>query len=98
MKTRTVTLNRPIQRGDTAIASVTLREPSAGDMRGLNLSEVMQMNVTTMSRLIPRVSEPGLTPDEVADLPGSDLVSLSLAVVGFFFTEAQMAEVAHPLQ
>lgn len=91
MKTKTIILNKPVPRGETAIGSVSLREPSAGDMRGLNLSEVLQMNVGAMTRLIPRISEPGLAPDEVAALPGGDLVALSLAVVGFFFSEDQMA-------
>ncbi|WP_323010029.1 phage tail assembly protein [Paracoccus sp. (in: a-proteobacteria)] len=97
MNTKTVTLSTPVARGESAVSSVTLREPSAGDMRGLNLSEVLQMNVAAMSRLIPRISDPGLAPDEVAALPGRDLVALSLAVVGFFFTEEQMqAEAQRP--
>lgn len=98
MNTKAVTLSKPVQRGDAAIASVTLREPMAGDLRGLNLSELLQMNVAAMTRLVPRITEPGLAPDEVANLPGADLVALSLAVVGFFFSDAQMAEEAQRLQ
>lgn len=92
MKTKTVTLTEPVQRGDTTIASVTLREPRAGDMRGLKLTDVLQMDFATMRRLIPRISEPGLAPDELDALPGGDFVTLSGTVVGFFFSEEMQAE------
>ncbi len=98
MKTKTVTLSQPVQRGDTTITCVTLREPSAGDMRSLKLTEVMQMDVATMQRLIPRISDPGLAPDELAALPGGDFVTLSATVIGFFFTEEQMQAEAQILQ
>lgn len=98
MKTKTVTLTEPVQRGDTTIATVTLREPRAGDMRGLKLTDVLQMDFATMRRLIPRISEPGLAPDELDALPGGDFVTLSASVVGFFFTEEQMQAEAPTLQ
>lgn len=95
--TKTVTLTKPVQRGDTTIASIVLREPSASDMRGLKLTEMMQMDVATMIRLIPRVSNPGLAPDEVAAMTGADLMALSTTVVGFFFTEEQIQTEARAL-
>lgn len=98
MKTRTVTLTRPVPRSEMTIATVTLREPSAGDMRGLKLTDVLQMDVATMTRLIPRISDPGLAPDEVSALTGGDLVTLAGTVVGFFFTEEQMTAEAQLLQ
>lgn len=94
---KTVTLTRPVARGETTIATVALREPTAGDMRGLKLTEVLQMDVATMTRLIPRVSDPGLTPDEVAALFAPDLMALSGGVLSFFFTEEQVAAQAATL-
>lgn len=98
MKTKTVTLTAPVQRDDTTIASVTLREPRAGEMRGLSLVDVMRMDVGAMRRLIPRISEPGLAPDELDVLPGADFVTLSSTVVGFFATEEQLQAEYGPLQ
>lgn len=97
-ETKTVTLIKPVQRGEATIASVILREPSAGDMRGLKLTEMMQMDVATMIRLIPRVSDPGLAPDEVAAMGGADLMELSTTVIGFFFTEEQIQAEAQLLK
>lgn len=94
---KTVTLTRPVKRGETTIATVALREPTAGDMRGLKLSEVLLMDVSSMSRLIPRVSDPGLTPDEIADLSAVDLAVLFSQALSFFFTPEQMAAQAATL-
>ncbi len=89
MKTRK--LLQPIRRGDTEITSVGLRQPDTGALRGLKLTDVLQMDVNAMCRLLPRISEPALMPDEVAALPPADLLMLSSEVVSFFVT-AEMVE------
>lgn len=95
MKTKLVKLTSPITGSRMEpVVSVALREPSTGDMRGLKLTDVMQMDVATMTRLIPRVSEPALAPSEIEALPGSDFVALASGVIGFFFTEEQITQEA----
>lgn len=79
-----VTLSAPVARGEGQIAHVTLRAPRAGELRGLKLLDVMQMDVGALIRLVPRIAEPGLTEDEVAALPLADLTRLGVAVAGFF--------------
>ena len=79
-----VTLTRPITRGETTVAAVTLREPDAGAMRGLKLLDVMQMDVSALIRLIPRIAEPYLSEAEVALMGPADIARLGMAVVGFF--------------
>ncbi|MCA8880397.1 MAG: phage tail assembly protein [Rhodobacteraceae bacterium] len=79
-----VLLSRPILRGKTEIAALTLREPGAGEMRGLKLFDILQMDVSALIRLIPRISDPGLSEAEVAGLGPADIAKLGVAVVGFF--------------
>ena len=79
-----VTLTRPIVRGETSVDFVTLREPDAGAMRGLKLLDVMQMDVSALIRLIPRIAEPYLAEAEVALMGPADIARLGMAVVGFF--------------
>lgn len=79
-----VTLDNPITRGDTSIDTITIRKPKTGDLRGLSLAEVMQIDVNAMIKLIPRVSSPALTERDVADLDLSDMTKLCTAVVNFF--------------
>ncbi|PJN95363.1 phage tail assembly protein [Amaricoccus sp. HAR-UPW-R2A-40] len=90
-----VTLSTPIVRTGAAepFAAVAIRKPTAGALRGLMLTKVITMDVSTMLTLLPRVTEPALLPDETAALDPADLLALSTAVVGFFMTPAQAAEV-----
>lgn len=87
----TVTLTRPIVRGEEIIATVTLREPAAGEMRGLQLFTLMQMDVAALITLIPRISTPPLTGNEVAAMGPSDLALLGMQVASFFGGVAQSA-------
>jgi len=80
----TVQLSKPVTRGETEITSVTLREPRAGELRGLKLTDIVQLDVTALITLVPRISDPALTPDEVAGLSPRDFTQLGGAVVGFF--------------
>lgn len=91
--TTVITLASPVARGRETIAEVAVRKPTSGALRGMKLTNVLTMDVSTMLVLLPRVTEPALLPDEVADLAPADLLALSAAVVGFFMTPAQAAQV-----
>lgn len=83
--TETVTLKRkPVQRGSQAITTISLREPTAGDLRGLALPDVLQMQQQALATLLPRISWPALTPAEYAALHVADFTALAVKVVGFF--------------
>lgn len=83
-------LAEPIIRGEATISEVTIRRPDTGALRGLKLTDVLQMDVNAMSRLLPRITEPALMPVEIEALSPADLLSLSGVVVSFFVTEEQM--------
>lgn len=68
MSEKTVTLDTPIKRGDTTITEIVLRKPQSGALRGTRLQAVMEMDVASMMTVIPRISTPALTPQEMADL------------------------------
>jgi hypothetical protein len=80
----TVVLDEPIQRGDTRITALALRRPRAGELRGLNLAEVLQLNATALHQLLPRITVPSLTSHEVEQLDPADLVELGARVAVFF--------------
>lgn len=63
-----VILDTPVQRGATSIREVVLRKPQSGALRGLRLQAVMEMDVASMMTIIPRISSPELTPQEMAEL------------------------------
>lgn len=82
-----IILETPIQRGDTNIATLELRKPAAGELRGIKLFDLLQMDTEALMRLIPRISTPTITDHEAAQLDPADLLQIGSEVVGFFVTK-----------
>ncbi|KVS58018.1 phage tail assembly protein [Burkholderia cepacia] len=78
-----VTLDTPIQRGEQTISEVTLTKPLSGALRGVTLTDVLQLDVIALSKVIPRISNPTLTEQDVMRLDPADLVQLGTEVAGF---------------
>lgn len=91
-ETRTVNLVVPIHRdGEEAITQIELKKPFAGEMRGLNFTDILQMEVETMTTLIPRISN--LTERDMINLEPSNYAPLFTEVISFFVdTSSQMSE------
>ena len=78
-----VALDQPITRGDTKIDSLQIRKPGTGELRGLKLTEVVQSDVDSLIVLLPRITIPNLTEDEVAQMDLADFVECCNQVAGF---------------
>lgn len=78
-----VTLETPIPRGSGAIDVVTLRKPLAGALRGINLAELLALRAESVMLLLPRISTPTLTREDVAGMDPVDLVACASEVVNF---------------
>jgi len=76
-------LEEPIKRGDTKITEITLRKPAAGELRGLKLTDLLHGDVNATIRLVPRISQPTLTEQDVAAMDIADLVLCADAVAVF---------------
>ena len=83
MENKTVTLDQVIQRGDTTITEIQLRKPKAGEMRGLNMADVLQMDVNALTKLLPRITTPILTEAEIGNMDPADLMQLGSEVSTF---------------
>lgn len=86
-----VPLEAPILRGEESIGQVRLRRPGAGELRGLSLAKLLQMDVTDTIKLIPRISTPALTEVEVAGMDPADLTECSDVVSDFLLTRQRRA-------
>jgi len=86
--TETITLDTPIQRGDQEVTTVALRKPMAGELRGVNLMAVMQMDVTAAITLLPRITSPALTTQEVERMDPADLLQLTSTVTSFLLPKS----------
>lgn len=85
--TETITLETPIKRGENAIEKLDLRKPNSGELRGLSMTDLLKMEVTAVQTIIPRISDPVLTIQEVAELDMVDLLEIGKVVVGFFMSK-----------
>jgi hypothetical protein len=82
------TLDTPLARGSQTISAVTLRKPKSGELRGVSLSDLVSLDVGALSKVLPRVSTPTLTEQDIANLDPADLVMLGGIFVGFLTPKA----------
>ena len=82
-KENVVPLEKPVKRGDQLIAEITLIKPNAGTLRGVSLAAVANSEVDALIKVLPRMTAPMLTEQEVAAMELPDLVALAGQVVGF---------------
>lgn len=80
---KVITLEAPLQRGEQTITAITLRKPSAGELRGLSLVNLIQMEVSALTTVLPRITTPVLTTEEINRLDLADLMQLGTEVAGF---------------
>lgn len=84
----TVALDTPIKRGSSEITSITLRKPSSGELRGVQLVELLNMDVASLIKVIPRISSPALTAPEASGMDPADLLAIGSKVAGFLLQKS----------
>ncbi|WP_377153649.1 phage tail assembly protein [Roseateles sp. UC29_93] len=91
MTTTTVTLDQPIKRGSQDISEVELRKPTAGELRGVSLFDLVRMDVGAAQTVLPRITVPPLTRPEIDGLDPADLFQLSAEIAAFLSPKAAKA-------
>ncbi|HDR8859371.1 TPA: phage tail assembly protein [Burkholderia territorii] len=92
----THTLDQPIRQGDNEIKTITLRKPGSGELRGVSLSDLVNLDVSALHKVLPRITTPTLTEADVSKLDPADLLQLAGIVSGFFMTKAMRASMGSP--
>ncbi|SFQ06204.1 phage tail assembly protein [Pseudomonas sp. NFPP28] len=88
----TVLLDTPIRRGTSSIDSITLRKPNSGELRGVSLAELLNMDVNSLVKVVPRISTPTLTAVEVTSMDPADLFALGTKVSGFLLQKSMKTD------
>lgn len=86
-----INLESPVIRGEQRIESIQLRKPTAGELRGIALADLMKLDVVALQTVIPRISIPTLTSHDVAQMDLPDLLAVGTEVISFFMTKADRA-------
>lgn len=79
----TITLETAIQRGEQSITDITVRKPKSGELRGLTMTDVLQMDVNALTKLLPRITTPSITEAEIGAMDPADLMQLGSKVAYF---------------
>ena len=87
----TVTLDQPIQRNGQSVEAFTLRKPAAGELRGLSLVNLLQMDVESLATLLPRISSPTVHKPEVLAMDPADILAAGIVVAGFLQQKGERA-------
>lgn len=93
---KTITLDTPIKRGDSEITSIQLRKPLASELRGCSLSDLLQMDVATITKVLPRLSSPVLTEQEAGRMDPADLLQCATEIAGFLLPNAAKQDASQP--
>ena len=89
-----VTLDQPLTRGEKTISKVHVRKPNAGELRGLSVSALLNLDYGSLEKLLPRITNPRLNPPDVAALDPADLVQLGSEVMDFLLPREKKAELS----
>jgi hypothetical protein len=83
-KIKSIKLEVPFQQDGKEVVAVRIRKPTTGELRGLSLVNVLQMEVGTMLQLLPRIADPHLDESALEALDPADFTELSSQVTSFF--------------
>lgn len=86
-----ITLDTPIVRGQQRIEQVTLRKPMSGELRGVTLADLSQMDVLALRKVLPRITTPSLNDHEIGTMDPADLFQCGLAVASFLLPKSAKA-------
>lgn len=83
-----VELDTHIIRGEQKITEVTMRKPMSGELRGVTLSDLGQMDVLALRKVLPRITTPTLTDAEIGRMDPADLMACGLVICGFLLQKS----------
>lgn len=80
-----VELETPIQMGESKINKVTVRKPNVPALSGVSIQQLYNYETDALVKVLPRVTTPTLTPQQVKSLDVVDLIQLGGEVVNFLY-------------
>ena len=87
-----ITLEAPIQRGETKLTEIEVIKPNAGALRGASLRGLLDFQTDDIITVLPRVTVPALTQAEAQRLDPVDLVQFGGKIAGFLLPKAVLEQ------
>lgn len=67
---------------------IAIRQPKAGELRGLSTNPLIQGDYTALETLAPRITTPQITKQQFAEMDPADLTQFHLEVLDFLLPSA----------
>jgi tail assembly chaperone E/41/14-like protein len=87
-----VVLEEPIVRGEEKITELKFRRPHGGELRGISMGKLGQMDFDEVRKLIPRISMPTITQEEVDQMDSADIMEGCDRIMDFLLSTQRKAE------
>lgn len=84
--TKNVLLDFGFKRGDDQVKEINLVKPNTGHCRGLSLKDVLSFEINALAVLLPRITLPAMTSQEVYSLELMDTLKIAEGITGFLET------------
>lgn len=85
---RTVTLDVPLMIGEQKIETVQVRKPASGELRGLTMMALSQLDYAALETLLPRITTPRLSKQDIGNLDPADFMQLGGEVMDFLLPKS----------
>ena len=85
-------LIKPVMRKTKKIGFLSIRRPALSDLSGLQLADVVCMDMNVLEIVVPRLSTPAITAEEVSSLHTEDITLLKTIIGSCFLTRKALAE------
>ena len=81
--TKVIELKDGFQRVNQIVKEITLVKPNTGHCRGLSLKDVLSFEINALAVLLPRITLPAMTAQEVYSLELMDTLKIAEGITGF---------------
>ncbi len=88
----TVAIETVVKRDGGDLDKLRFRRPVSGDLRGISIAKLGQLDYDELRKLLPRISLDGLVPTEIDALDVADQIEVAGAVTDFLVPKRRMAE------
>ena len=85
---RCIVLDVPLKVGDVTIETVQVRKPASGELRGLTMMALSQLDYTALETLLPRITTPQLSKHDIGQLDPADFMQFGGEVMDFLLPKS----------
>ncbi|WP_269915422.1 phage tail assembly protein [Acinetobacter sp. HY1485] len=90
---QTIELDSDIQIGGERLEKLDIRKPNTQALSGIKIADLLQGDVNSILKVLPRISTPILTQQQAQQLEPCDIAQIGGALMLFLQPKSQRAEI-----